>query len=505
MQRRRLHWSPSCYLVHLGLTRQLEGQAHHTVHLGRDWKATFEALTRHGGIQLDPSLPGHLPSAEDPEAAPPGHATLFVLEPTANTRAGLTGPRSGRGCRAAVRPPGRPRLRRPAPRQRGRAGRRPARLGGPGPVGGDAVLPRPPVQPDRLAAAAERLGGRARPGVRRHGHRARGRGADGADLGPPGRRAGAGPMRLAVATQPRTLGAAYERCRQLHARHGRTYYLATLLLPRWKRRHVHALYGFTRYADEIVDDLDSTLDRAGQAAALRAWGSASSPACAASRARTRSCRPCSTRSGPSTWTWPTSSGSSPSMAMDLHTDGYRTYDDLCGYMEGSGGRDRDHDGPDPGVRRPAGRRASTPASSAWPSSSPTSSATWPRTQTRGRVYLPEADLERFGVGRADLASSPGRPGRRRSCWPSRPSGPGPTTGPPSRGSSCSPPPRGRVSGSPSTCTAASLTRSSGPATRSWPAGWRSPTPPPRRRRPPPDRRPRRRRAERRVSVATPGR
>ena len=28
-----------------------------------------------------------------------------------------------------------------------------------------------------------------------------------------------------------TLTAAYERCRQLHARHGRTYYLATLLLP----------------------------------------------------------------------------------------------------------------------------------------------------------------------------------------------------------------------------------------------------------------------------------
>ncbi|MFL6104368.1 MAG: squalene/phytoene synthase family protein, partial [Actinomycetes bacterium] len=72
--------------------------------------------------------------------------------------------------------------------------------------------------------------------------------------------------------EPRTLSAAYERCRQLHARHGRTYYLATLLLPRWKRRHVHALYGFTRYADEIVDHLASTLDRPGQAAALHAWG-----------------------------------------------------------------------------------------------------------------------------------------------------------------------------------------------------------------------------------------
>jgi Squalene/phytoene synthase len=63
------------------------------------------------------------------------------------------------------------------------------------------------------------------------------------------------------------LTAAYVRCRQLHARHGRTYYLATLLLRGWKRRHVHALYGFTRYADELVDDLASTLDRSGRAAA----------------------------------------------------------------------------------------------------------------------------------------------------------------------------------------------------------------------------------------------
>src|SRR5438876_2404213 len=68
------------------------------------------------------------------------------------------------------------------------------------------------------------------------------------------------------------LSASYELCRQLHRRHGRTYYLATRLLPAWKRRHVHALYGFVRYADEIVDDLGSSLDGGAKAAALRAWG-----------------------------------------------------------------------------------------------------------------------------------------------------------------------------------------------------------------------------------------
>ena len=50
------------------------------------------------------------------------------------------------------------------------------------------------------------------------------------------------------------LAAAYRTCRRLHASHGRTYYLATLLLPSWKRPYVHALYGFARYADELVDD-----------------------------------------------------------------------------------------------------------------------------------------------------------------------------------------------------------------------------------------------------------
>ena len=55
------------------------------------------------------------------------------------------------------------------------------------------------------------------------------------------------------------LRASYERCRELNASHGKTYYLATLLLPPEKRPYVHALYGFARYADEIVDDLASTL------------------------------------------------------------------------------------------------------------------------------------------------------------------------------------------------------------------------------------------------------
>ncbi|MFF9572075.1 phytoene/squalene synthase family protein [Streptomyces sp. NPDC014685] len=52
------------------------------------------------------------------------------------------------------------------------------------------------------------------------------------------------------------LRAAYTRCRRLNARHGRTYFLATRLLPLERRSAVHALYGFARWADDIVDDHD---------------------------------------------------------------------------------------------------------------------------------------------------------------------------------------------------------------------------------------------------------
>ena len=54
----------------------------------------------------------------------------------------------------------------------------------------------------------------------------------------------------------------YRYCRRLNAEHGRTYFLATRLLTPSQRPAVHALYGFARYADDILDDLqsDATVD-----------------------------------------------------------------------------------------------------------------------------------------------------------------------------------------------------------------------------------------------------
>ncbi|GAA4833773.1 phytoene/squalene synthase family protein [Saccharopolyspora rosea] len=56
------------------------------------------------------------------------------------------------------------------------------------------------------------------------------------------------------------LRSAYRMCRELNAAHGRTYFLATRLLTPAQRPAVHALYGFARWVDDIVDDW-STADK----------------------------------------------------------------------------------------------------------------------------------------------------------------------------------------------------------------------------------------------------
>ncbi len=57
-------------------------------------------------------------------------------------------------------------------------------------------------------------------------------------------------------TGPR-LRDAYKRCRALNAEHGRTYFLATRMLSAEQRPAVHALYGFARWVDDVVDDVHS--------------------------------------------------------------------------------------------------------------------------------------------------------------------------------------------------------------------------------------------------------
>jgi phytoene synthase len=192
----------------------------------------------------------------------------------------------------------------------------------------------------------------------------------------------------------------YERCRELNAAHGKTYYLATLLLPPEKRPFVHALYGFARYADEIVDDLASTLTEQEKAELLRTWGDAfladvqrgwsDDPVCIAVVDTVLR------------WDIPLAHFEAflHSMTMDLTVTEYQTYKALYEYVYGS---------------------AAVIGLQMVPILEPTSPEAYDRATDlgvafqlanfirdvgedleRGRVYLPLDDLARFGVARADL-------------------------------------------------------------------------------------------------------
>ncbi|MBM0274166.1 phytoene/squalene synthase family protein [Micromonospora tarensis] len=202
------------------------------------------------------------------------------------------------------------------------------------------------------------------------------------------------------------LTAAYDRCRELHKRHGRTYYLATRLLPAWKRRHVHALYGFTRYADEIVDRTEE-LPPVQRAARLNDWASKFVAGLHGA---------------------PVDDPLLPavlhtiavfdldrddfalflkSMAMDLTVTAYPTYDHLLDYMEGSAAVIGTMMLPILGSSDPAAARE--PARQLGFAFQLTNFIRdVAEDLDRGRTYLPDEDLAKFGVTREDLLEARAR-------------------------------------------------------------------------------------------------
>ena len=191
-----------------------------------------------------------------------------------------------------------------------------------------------------------------------------------------------------------TLERSYAHCRQLNRRHGTTYYWSTYALPAAKRPHVWALYGFCRHADDIVDDLGDvpTEDRR---AALADLGDRLFEALAAGR----SDDPVLAAVVHTTGTF----GIDPAcferflgaMALDLSVSRYDTYDDLLGYMDGS---------------------AAVIGEMLLPILEPESPAAFGHARDlgvafqltnflrdvaedldRGRVYIPQEDLRRFGA------------------------------------------------------------------------------------------------------------
>ena len=193
------------------------------------------------------------------------------------------------------------------------------------------------------------------------------------------------------------LRAAYEECRKLHAAHGKTYYLATLLLPPEKRPYVWALYGFARYADEFVDSLEAPDPQA-----LLDWGAAFLDGLAADPGRITHPVSLAMTHTMRRWLIPRAHVEAflDSMQLDITVTEYPTYKDLETYMYGS---------------------ASVIGLQMLPILEPVTPEAAPRARAlgeafqmsnfirdvgedlqRGRIYLPQEDLETFGVTREVL-------------------------------------------------------------------------------------------------------
>ncbi|MET8146432.1 phytoene/squalene synthase family protein [Sphaerisporangium sp. NPDC005288] len=204
----------------------------------------------------------------------------------------------------------------------------------------------------------------------------------------------------AAPSRATTLTASYERCRRLHASYGRSYYLATLLLPAWKRPHVHALYGFARHADEIVDSFAMTGDRGtaledlvAQLVAGLAGETVADPVLPAFTHTVRGFD----------IDLADIDAFLASMRADLTVHRYGTYDELLGYMDGSaaviGTMMLPILEPLPG----AAGRAREPARQLGLAFQLTNFIRdVAEDLDRGRIYLPLEDLEKFGVSEQDL-------------------------------------------------------------------------------------------------------
>jgi phytoene synthase len=191
-----------------------------------------------------------------------------------------------------------------------------------------------------------------------------------------------------------TLEQSYAECRVLNKRHGTTYYWSTYVLPRVKRHHVHALYGFCRHADDIVDDLgDTPVDV--RAKALADFGDrffadldAGDSDDLVLKAVIHTVR--AFRIPPECF-----ERFLRSMTMDLTIDHYDTWDDLRGYMDGSAAVIGEMVLPILEPTSPAARPHARDLGDAFQLSNFLRDVA--EDLDRGRVYLPQEDLHRFGA------------------------------------------------------------------------------------------------------------
>ena len=195
---------------------------------------------------------------------------------------------------------------------------------------------------------------------------------------------------------------AYAHCRAITAKHSRSFYLASSLLPADKRRAVRALYAFCRVSDDIVDVATSPVEPT-----LTEW-----------RKRVLAAQPARNDLVAVAWTDTRTRYGIPQryaeqlidgVARDLHQTRYTTFPDLATYAYG--------------VASTVGLMSMHITGFSGPEAIPYAVKLGVALQLtnilrdvgedwqNGRVYLPQDELEAFGLTEADLAS-----GRMDDRW-----------------------------------------------------------------------------------------
>jgi phytoene synthase len=218
------------------------------------------------------------------------------------------------------------------------------------------------------------------------------------------------PTTRLVPLGPVTLDESYELCRQFNRRHGTTYYWSTMVLPAVKRHHVHALYAFARYADDIVDEIEAhggvDVPVAERAAALASFGDRFF----ADLERGRSDDPVLKAVVHTVRAFDIDHSSFRrflrSMQMDLTIDAYETWDDLLDYMDGSAAVIGEMMLP---ILEPSDLGAAIPHARDLGNAFQLTNFLRDIDEDldRGRQYLPQDDLRRFGVDLTQRRCSPG--------------------------------------------------------------------------------------------------
>lgn len=195
----------------------------------------------------------------------------------------------------------------------------------------------------------------------------------------------------------------YRTCARITRRHGTTYYWGARLLPAERRRHVYAVYALARLADDIVDEAgdrsvaETTEDLARFEREF--WTALEAGRCAdpVLRAVVTSLRACAI---------------DPdclrrffgAMRQDLWCTSYPTWEDLLAYMDGSAAVIGEMMLP---VLRPRSPAALEPARALGLAFQLTNFLRdVGEDLDRGRVYVPQEDLRRFGADPATRQVTP---------------------------------------------------------------------------------------------------